>query len=285
MLDSRTARRIALATITVVAIGCLALAGSAPGAQADGSPAPALFRSFLPGISADSAVPGGQGPGLSPLVTTQNVSTWAPGGLWVYGEVHNGLPTTIAGVTVTATASDNAGNVVATHTSPASVDQIGAGSNGPFRILLAGATDPGLQVSTAVAGYAITAGPALTDQVTVTASGPRPWEIHTPDTAHHRDIITVSTTVQAIDGTITNNSTQPIANPQVFVAVYDGTGRVAMVSPAAPVSVAFQGTGPAVLNPGQTGSFTVLVPIPDFYQIQPGPAKLVGFLGPVGSAP
>jgi hypothetical protein len=279
VLDSTTVRRALAGMIAVAIVGWLALGATTGRVNADANPAPTVFRSFLPGISADSATMATPGTALSPLVTIQNVSTWAPGGLWVYGEVHNGLSTTVTGVTVTATASDIARNVVASRTALASVDQIGAGKNGPFRILLAGANQPGLQVTTVIANYTVAAWPAVTDQVTISSSGPRPLEIHTPDPTHHVDVVTTSTDLAAIDGTITNNSSQPIASPQVFVAVYDGAGRVAMLSTTGAVTMPYQGTGPAVLNPGQTGTFTVLVAIPDFYQVQ-GSTKLVGFLGP-----
>lgn len=281
LVIAKSPRLAGVLLLLVSVVGAVAFAAPSRDAAADSANPPAVYRAVVPGISGDSASPAPSTGSVSPLVTVQNVLTTLPGGLWVNGEVHNGLDTTIGSVSVTATASDPGGAVVATKTVNLGIDAIGAGQNGPFRILLPGALQANLKVAVTVNGYAILAGPALNDQVQISATGPRPLEIQTPDTTKHIIVVTISNNLAAIDGTITNNSGQAIVRPQVFVAVYDGDGHVAMLSTTSPVSVQYQ-TDPVVLAPGATGSFTVLVPIPDYYQVQ-GSVKLVGFLGPSGS--
>lgn len=285
MIKLATARRAATALVVVTLVAAVGMGAFASSARTDASPTSALanFHAFIPGIASDSG--GTAQPSTpSPLVSVQNVSTWVPGGLWVYGEVHNGLSTTISNVTVTATGLDSNGAVVISRTAPIAIDQVGAGSNGPFRILLAGALDPTYTFQTAVAGYQISATPSLNDQLTDTAAGPRPWEIQTPDTVNHKLITTVSTDLEAIDGTITNNSAQTITSPSVFVAIYDGSGKLAMTSSTSAVSAQYQDTGTVALSPGGTGSYTVTVPIPDYYQIH-GPVRMVVYLAPTPAPP
>lgn len=264
-----------LAAIAALAAGAV-VSGPGEVAHADGAPS-TPFRAFIPGLSGDSTTPASPVTSVSPLVVTQNITTWLPGGLWVNGEVHNGLDTPITSVKVTASAADPGGGGVVTRTARVAVDTISPGQNGPFRILLPGAIQPGLQVSTRVAGYTVSAIPSINDQLAFTAAGPRPLEIVTADPVKHILIVTISDNLVAIDGTIVNNSNQAIIRPQAFVAVYDGAGRVAMISNTVAVNIPYQADLP-VLGPGQSGTFTVLVPIPDFYQIQ-GQVRLAGFLG------
>jgi hypothetical protein len=243
--------------------------------NADSSQPARPFRAILPAIAADAGSPA-PAPAPSPLVVTRNVSTSDVSGFWVYGEVHNALDHTITDVMVTATLTAAPDSAPVTHTFQTRVHDIGPGGNGPFRISFTGPTSAATRLQTEVSSYRDVAGPAVTDAVSTTFSAPRPQEFVIFDPVTHKATILVSTDTYILEGTLTNHTDHALTALEVVVVIYDGDGNVAIVGLSSPIAVPYAGSGPAVLNPGQTGTYTVPLSIPAYLHIQ-GATRIVGY--------
>jgi len=260
----------ALALLCAVGFGvlpALVMASDGPG-----TPAPA-FRVLLPAMAADSS---STGPQESPVVT-QSTSTALAGGLAVYGEVHNGRPGPISGITVSGTVFSAEGAVLATRTVPALTPDLDSGATGLFRITFAGIGDEGVLVETAVAGYVPAAVTPIAAGLVVTVSGPRPLEIIKYDPVTHEPYVYVSPDVEVLDGRVTNLTDHALTHVHGFVAVYDGNGNVGLVADGSNITPPFPLPGEPVLQPGETGTFIAYVTIHDYLSV-PGEVHLAGFV-------
>ena len=245
--------------------------------NADSIQAARPFRTTLPAIAADSVSPA-PAPALSPLVATQGVTTSAVNGFVAYGEVHNGLDHTITDVMVTATFTAAPGSAPVTRTFQTRVHEIGPGGNGLFRISFSGPTTASTQLQTVVSGYRDATAPAVTDAVSTTFSAPTPQEFVVSDPVTHKSRVVVSTDTYILSGTLTNHTDHALTNLEVVVAVYDGDGNVAIVSLSSAISTAYGDPAvPAVLNPGQGGTYTVPLSIPAYLGI-PGSPRIAGYV-------
>ena len=245
-----------------------------PGA-ADGHAA-ASYRIAIPGLGADSAAPALPiEPGSpSPLVTIRNSSTSAIGGLTIYGEVYNGLEHAITNVRVTANASG--GSQLATKTVAAITTEIGAKQSGLFQVSFFGTAPAGAAVDLAVASYEELAVPVQSAGLAVTLSGPSPLLLISYDPITHAQIIRNSPTNSILEGIVTNHGTRALTAIDITAALYDPAGRVVLTGRASSLSVTFQGAVSPVLQPGQSGTFTVPLLNSDYANIQ-GSVTLKGF--------
>ena len=245
--------------------------------KADGSLSARPFRAVVPALAADSVSPVPT-PALSPLVVTQGVTTSAVNGFWAYGEVHNGLDHTITDVMVTATFMPAPGAAPVTRTFQTRVHEIGPGGNGPFRISFSGPTTARTQLTTEVASFRDATAPAISDATSTTFSAPRPQEFEVSDPVTHKTKVVISTDTYIVNGTVTNHTDHALTGIEVVLVVYDGDGNVVIVSLSSAISVMYADPAvPAVLRPGQGGSYTVPLSIPAYLGIH-GSTRIVGYV-------
>lgn len=272
-VSRRSALRLSLLGLLLACAGVVSPAL----VNADSSQPARPFHAFVPAIAADQASPD-PAPALLPLVVTQGVTTSAVNGFWAYGEVHNGLDHAISDVMVAATFTAAPGSTPVTRTFQTRVHDIGPGGNGLFRISFSGPTSASTQLQTEVSSYRDATGPAVTDAVTTTFSAPTPQEFVISDPVTHKTRIVVSTDTYILNGTLTNHTDHALTALEVVVAVYDGDGNVAIVSLSSAISVMYADPAvPAVLNPGQGGTYTVPLSIPAYLGIHGSP-RIVGYV-------
>lgn len=238
-------------------------------ATSPGSAGP--FRLTLPALAADSAESAG-------TVTAGNMAVSVNGGLLVYGEVHNGLATAITGVSVTVSALGPGAVVRDTRTVAALTGEIAAGGTGLFDVLFPSITDAATAVSASVTTYQAEAAPLVAGALGAALGQAHPLQVVTVDPDTKLVVTHDSPDVSVVDGTVTNRSSRSFTAVDVFVAFYDGAGRLAFVVHASPLVVPGQPTdAPAVLGPGQVGAFTVQYRNADYLALS-GQARAVAFL-------
>ena len=232
-------------------------------AQRDAAAVPPLpFRATVPEVARSSGSPASSQPGALVTITHTSVSNLNGDGsvteLTLWGDVHNGLDHPISAVTVTATATAADGTVLATGTTQPRLDIIPAGGDSPFSIPLPGATDLSTPVTAAIASYTDVAAAPAAAVLQTTIQPPVPFKIgqKDPKTGLWPD----SPNLLAAYGAITNNGATTERIDSVAVAFEDAQGTVYLVGATSAFTANFPGTDPAVLAPGQAGSFTIYVP-------------------------
>jgi hypothetical protein len=249
---------IGLVLNVALVTAAIAMPGS-PARRADAADAP-VARAFIANVAAD--VPVTEGPGSPELVVAAHLGRstidgrGSPTALTVYGDVHNGLDHPIANVRVSVTATWTGGSDTRTATLP--VQNVPAGADAPFTVLMGALDDAQAQLSATVIGFDAIAADQSIRGLLVNLGSPEAPPIGPPDKV--TGVVPLSDNLFAVSGVVGNTTDHAIRVDRVALAVYDGDGNVALVASTGAVTAAYPGPDPNVLAPGKSGTFTIYVP-------------------------
>ena len=236
----------------------IAIPGSAA-SRADASDSP-VARAFIANVAAD--IPPTNVPGSSELVAAGHLGRstidglGSPTALTVYGDIHNGLDHPIANVRVSVTATWTGGSDTRTATLP--LQNVPAGADAPFTVLMGPLDDAQAQLSATVIGFDNVAADQAITGLLVDLGSPEAPPVGPPDKA--TGVVPLSDNLFAVSGVVGNTTDHSIRVDRVALAIYDGDGNVGLVASTGAVTAAYPGPDPNVLAPGKAGTFTIYVP-------------------------
>jgi hypothetical protein len=237
-----------------------------------------VSRVFIGGVAADAG-PSSPDTGPSAAVTAGHLGRSNANGLGqptvltVYGDLHNGLNHPIGAVSVTVTAAWSGGTDTRTATLP--VQTVPAGADAPFTVLMGGGDDRAAALSVKVADYVDLLPAQAIGGIPVNLGAPVAPAIGPPDPK--TGIVPLSDNLLGVSGTVVNTTAAPIRVDRVAVAIYEPDGTVALVGSTGGITAAHPGTDPAVLAPGEAGTFIIYLPRATLLSI-PGATIMRGFV-------
>lgn len=177
-------------------------------------------------------------PALNDKVITRN-ATWVTstltGSIYVMGEVYNGSDSTVEFVEITANFYAADGTLLATELGGADITTIPSGADSPFWIILSNPPAGVQTIGLTVSDYSDDPFFPVVTGLTVTVS----------------DVYTDGSDVLHIVGSVTNSSATSWDYVQPIVALYNNEGLV--------IETDYTFTDPGTLDPGETGSFELLI--------------------------